>query len=118
MKYYLIVLMLCLGLLVWMEYKIKGKPVMNQYFLHFICTTGFLLCAFLFFEKNFSQVITMNFDTIMVFYVIHSTVKLLGEYIEKFQIMRENLFFYLCILLWTGFAVSFVLELRSMALPI
>lgn len=118
MEHYSIVLLLVMGILAFMQFRLKNRPVKNKYLLHSLCTISVLL--FLFICLGMQSYLVPNFQ--FMFYVIMvllvCTMIYLNEKIEECSIMSENAYFYLGMLLWTVFFLCVVLELRDLALPV
>jgi len=118
MEHYWIVLLLVMGILAFLQFKLKNHPVRNKYQLHLLCILLVLLFFFSWMKIQIHPAITAQFHVYIVMILLIYTMKYLNQKIEECSIMSETVYFYLGMLLWTVFFLCVVLELRDMALPV
>lgn len=118
MHYFQIVLIMTIGVLCFIQFKLRGESVPSGFFLNYLCTITFLFFALSFLSYTFHPLVTITFDVFMVFYVVFHTLKYLNQIREQFSIMGDNIYFYFTIFIWCTFGFCAILEIRNTALPI
>lgn len=118
MHFFQFVLIIVIGVLCYIQHKIKGNSVPNRFFLNYLCTITFLLFIMSFFTHSFHPVITITFDVFMVFYVVFHTLKYINQLKEQIPIMGDSFYFYFSIFVWSAYGICAILDIANANLPI